>query len=221
MDLWNSNKVESYTKNETYTRIMKLSKSTDPTGNINTNNTILWTDANGALLKELIQWRKQVALKEECLPGMVCSMDLLVCMAWKRPTNESNLRRILYFLPPLLENVEDKSKKNMKALLFLIQSAVDRQQESLLEGLLPPLSTTTTTTTSSRSGAATAGTTTPRSSSSAARSFDSILQSRDVEKTRAHKRRWKSALRTTALVAAGATAVFVGMSMARKSGPKR
>jgi ribonuclease D len=65
-----------------------------------------WRSFQGKLLEDLITWRTEVASKEECLEGMVCSLDLLVSIAAKTPMSEMSLRRIQYRLPELLEEVK-------------------------------------------------------------------------------------------------------------------
>ena len=45
----------------------------------------IWTQSDMSLYSELIEWRMEVAKKEGIMPATVCSLDLLVLMAYKRP----------------------------------------------------------------------------------------------------------------------------------------
>ncbi len=55
------------------------------------------------LYEELLEWRNEVAKKEGIMPAMVCSLDLLVFMAYKRLVCRRGMKRLCYFLPELLE----------------------------------------------------------------------------------------------------------------------
>lgn len=68
------------------------------------NGEIEWTNSHGNLLEALMEWRTRIAAKEECLEGLVCSLDFLISFAVKRPCNETALRRIKYYLPEVLED---------------------------------------------------------------------------------------------------------------------
>ncbi|KAI2510257.1 3'-5' exonuclease [Fragilaria crotonensis] len=93
--LW-TGRNESLSKCARYGQLMKQAENAE----------VWWKSSQGKLLEDLIAWRTEVAAKEECLEGMVCSLDLLVSIATKTPTSEMALRRIQYHLPELLEEVQ-------------------------------------------------------------------------------------------------------------------
>lgn len=103
LDLW-THHTETLAKNGEYGAVMKQAQSGE----------IEWTNAHALLLEQLIDWRSQVATKEACLPGMVCSLDLLVLVASKRPTSVEALRRIRYKQPDLVMEYVDE-------VLFMVQ----------------------------------------------------------------------------------------------------
>jgi ribonuclease D len=85
---------EMINKSKKYIGLLKQAQNSD-------NN---WTNSNRILLEDLMHWRSRIATREECLEGMVCSIDLLVSIALKRPLTEAALRRISYTLPYYMED---------------------------------------------------------------------------------------------------------------------
>jgi HRDC domain len=90
------------------------------------NGDIEWRASHAKLLEDLMAWRTKVTAKEECLEGMVCSLDLLVSIAAKRPSSEMALRRIQYHLPELLEEKEHRDE-----MLSIVMASI------ALDGLPP------------------------------------------------------------------------------------
>jgi len=63
-----------------------------------------WNESNMSLYRKLVEWRDDVAAMESTMPGIVCSLDLIVSVAYKQPIDKSGLKLISYFLPELLED---------------------------------------------------------------------------------------------------------------------
>mmetsp|Transcript_22246 Transcript_22246/g.32763 ORF Transcript_22246/g.32763 Transcript_22246/m.32763 type:complete len:545 (-) Transcript_22246:163-1797(-) len=61
-----------------------------------------WNESNMSLYRKLVEWRDDVAAMESTMPGIVCSLDLIVSVAYKQPIDKSGLKLISYFLPELL-----------------------------------------------------------------------------------------------------------------------
>jgi 3'-5' exonuclease len=62
-----------------------------------------WTPVNARLYEDLMLWRRQVAQQLVCLPGLVAPLELLVVVAYQRPTSVEALRRARYDWPEVLE----------------------------------------------------------------------------------------------------------------------
>jgi ribonuclease D len=110
-DLW-SNRVEPHLKNSVFMSMVTRGKKRE----------IDWTAANIHLYDDLVQWRDRVALSLECLPGFVAPLDLLVQVAYKRPTTESSLRKITHFLPEVLE---DPKSEYRGELLTIVRDSLE------------------------------------------------------------------------------------------------
>jgi ribonuclease D len=108
-DLW-SNRVEPHLKNSVFATMVTRGKKRE----------VDWTAANIRLYDDLVQWRDRVAVSLECLPGFVAPLDLLVQVAYKRPTTESSLRKITHFLPEVLE--DPKSEYRGELLTIVCES---------------------------------------------------------------------------------------------------
>jgi hypothetical protein len=92
LDLWYT-KPEPHMKHPEFLAVIKRTKIR---GTEFTSSQILLYD-------KLARWREYVALKEECLAGFVCPLEFLVTIAHMRPTTQTAMRRLSYFLPELLE----------------------------------------------------------------------------------------------------------------------
>jgi ribonuclease D len=110
LGLWTV-KTETLSKNTQYSSLMKEAQ----------NGEIEWTNSHATLLEDLMTWRTKIAAQEECLEGMVCSLDLLVSVAAKRPSSETALRRIKYHLPELLQELNYREE-----ILSIVQSSLAR-----------------------------------------------------------------------------------------------
>jgi ribonuclease D len=58
------------------------------------------------LCEKIVEWRRNVAKVAGTMPGLVCSTDLLIAIVQKRPKSHSELKRLQFFLPELLQNEE-------------------------------------------------------------------------------------------------------------------
>ena len=69
------------------------------------------------LYGKLVEWRDEVAKKEGVMPTMICPLDLLVLMAYKRPGCQIGLKRLMHYIPEL-----DclSTKINFKPIMFLV-----------------------------------------------------------------------------------------------------
>jgi len=96
-------KTEPTGKNDT---LIKLIKRADrlTCGNTSSTSKQIWTQSDMTLYSELTEWRFEVAKKEGIMPAMVCSLDLLVLMAYKRPGCRIGLKRLSYYIPELLQD---------------------------------------------------------------------------------------------------------------------
>lgn len=96
-------KTEPIGKNDT---LIKLIKRADilTCGNTSSTSKQIWTQSDMTLYSELTEWRFEVAKKEGIMPAMVCSLDLLVLMAYKRPGCRIGLKRLSYYIPELLQD---------------------------------------------------------------------------------------------------------------------
>jgi ribonuclease D len=112
LDLW-SLKAEVPTKNETFVSVIYRAGKGE----------LEWSPPHMALYEDLVHWRDVVARKEGVLPSLVCSLQLLVSVALKRPTCEASLRRISYFLPELLE---DTQEDYLGQILSLVRSSLEK-----------------------------------------------------------------------------------------------
>jgi ribonuclease D len=117
LELWTV-KAESLSKNTQYAELMKQAQA----------GRLKWTASHSALLDKLIEWRADVANKEECLPGMVCSLDFLVTVAAKRPASEVALRRIKYYLTDLLQY-----PLHHDGLISIVKKSLEEDGESVVD----------------------------------------------------------------------------------------
>ena len=114
LDFW-TNRDENHEKNAVLVDLLKRSAI---------GSDVQYTTSNLDLLEQLMAWRRRVSKKEQCLPTLICSVDLLVNTSWKQPTNEADLRRIVYILPEFLE---DTDKSHLMELLEIVRKHVLRQ----------------------------------------------------------------------------------------------
>lgn len=112
LDLWTV-KNENPRRNDTYVSILYRAGKGE----------LEWSSSHTALYENLVHWRHDVAKKEQVLPGLVCDLDWLVLIALKRPSCETSLRRITYYLPHLVEDAKDIY---LKEILFLVRSSLEK-----------------------------------------------------------------------------------------------
>lgn len=88
-----------------------------------------WSDANMQLYKQLAEWRVNIATQEVYSVADVCSLELLVHVAYKLPSNRFEMQRFSHVLPAL---VEDRSLPYCDELCELVTSsdAFARQKQS-------------------------------------------------------------------------------------------
>jgi ribonuclease D len=110
-DLW-SNRAEPHLKNSVFQSMVTRAKKRE----------IDWTAVNTQLYDDLVQWRDRVAVSLECLPGFVAPLDLLVQVAYTRPTTEYSLRKITHFLPEVLE---DPNSEYREELLTIVRDSLE------------------------------------------------------------------------------------------------
>jgi len=118
LSLWTP-KAEPIGKNSTLVRLIQRADTL--TGGTDKK---IWTQMDMNLYKELVQWREDVATKEGLMPAMICKLDLLVYMAYKRPGCRIGLRRLSsYDLPELLhEGNEPDYLDDAIAIIFAASS---------------------------------------------------------------------------------------------------
>ena len=63
-----------------------------------------WSDLHYKLYMALVKWRDDVAEREGVEAYEVCSLDLLVHVAYKQPVDRYEMKRFAYFLPEVLAN---------------------------------------------------------------------------------------------------------------------
>jgi ribonuclease D len=114
LDLW-SLKKEVPTKNDTFVSVIYRAGKGE----------LEWSPSHMALYEDLVHLRDVVAKKEGVLPGLICSLSLLVSIAAKRPPCEASLRRISYFLPELLQE-EDY----LGQILSLVRASLEKDGKS-------------------------------------------------------------------------------------------
>jgi len=121
LDLWTF-KTENPTKNDMFVSVIYRAGKGE----------LEWTPSHMALYEDLCHWRDTVAKREGVLPGLVCPLDWLVCVAVKRPPCESSLRRIAYYLPHLLEDTKDSYVQEM---LSLVRASLEKDGPSTVSAL--------------------------------------------------------------------------------------
>lgn len=120
IDLWSS-RIEPCEKNGFLLTLARRSRS----GTISPP----FSEVSYELYLVLARWRDSVALRLECLPGFVASLDFLVQIAWQRPLSEEALRRVTYFLPPVLA----ERPEFVEELLNLINNSFVENKEQIPE----------------------------------------------------------------------------------------
>mmetsp|Transcript_18943 Transcript_18943/g.34363 ORF Transcript_18943/g.34363 Transcript_18943/m.34363 type:complete len:798 (-) Transcript_18943:725-3118(-) len=116
LSIW-TDKAESSLKNSSLASILQRSAMGET----------VWSEAQMVLYERLVEWREECAKTIGTMPGLICSLDLLVAVAWKRPTCLAEFRRFAYFLPELLE--EEKSTHVLQ-LFSLVQESVDESHSA-------------------------------------------------------------------------------------------
>ena len=59
----------------------------------------VWSKEDDWLYQELVEWREDAAKKIGVMPSMLCNLNFLVLVAYRRPISLISLRRLSYFLP--------------------------------------------------------------------------------------------------------------------------
>jgi ribonuclease D len=67
----------------------------------------VWNKADMSLYYKLVNWRDDVAKKTGTMPLLVCTLNLLVLVAYQRPTSVTSLQKLNYVLPALLRDQTD------------------------------------------------------------------------------------------------------------------
>jgi ribonuclease D len=106
LSLW-TEKSEPFEKNEVLHHMMTRADRIAKQGE--SRNQKVWTEQDLWLYKELVEWREDVAKKIGIMPSMVCPLNLLVLVAYKRPGSLMSLRRLNYFLPDIFASCENHS----------------------------------------------------------------------------------------------------------------
>ena len=88
---------EPLDKNEMLLHLMKRADRIATRGD--TRMKKIWTKEDYWLYKELFEWRADAAKKIGIVPSFLCTLNLLVAVAYKRPGSLISLRRLNYFLP--------------------------------------------------------------------------------------------------------------------------
>ena len=65
-----------------------------------------WSDNHMQLYRDLYAWRKKTAQRLAISTSEVCTLDLLVHVAYRLPTSRCELRRFSFILPSILEDVD-------------------------------------------------------------------------------------------------------------------
>ena len=65
-----------------------------------------WSDNHMQLYRDLYAWRKKTAQRLAISTSEVCTIDLLVHVAYRLPTSRCELRRYSFILPSILEDVD-------------------------------------------------------------------------------------------------------------------
>jgi len=97
MSFW-TDKNEMLEKNDTLAKLMKRAEKIREVDTGNKQKRRSWNRSDMLLYKELFEWRNEAAKKLGIIPSMMCSLDILVLIAYTRPTNVVELKRVNYFL---------------------------------------------------------------------------------------------------------------------------
>lgn len=102
LSFW-TDKNEILEKNGTLIQLMRRAEHLKEFNSGSKKKKKVWSMSDMALYKDLFQWRNDVAQKNGIIPAMMCPLDLLVLIAYTRPTNEIDLKRLNYFLPEFFQ----------------------------------------------------------------------------------------------------------------------
>jgi len=109
LSFWHD-KIEVPEKNDT---LLQLLRRAEYLRDENGKRKRIWKRDDMALYVELFELRNDIAKKVGLMPAMLCSLDFLVLVAYVRPVNTYELKRVNYFLPEFfrdesnLEYLED------------------------------------------------------------------------------------------------------------------
>ena len=111
LSFW-KHKIETYTQNETKRDIQKKEGPR-------------WTTSHEYLYNNLVSWRNHMAYNiYHTMPGLLIPTELLVYIAYKRPTTYEELRYISFVLPQILENNDYNCRDD---IFSLVKSSFNRE----------------------------------------------------------------------------------------------
>ena len=118
LSLWGG-ATESATKNETIMELMKRADRLNSSSSFATKPR--WGNYDLSLYNELLDWRKEAGKKHGVIPAMICTLDLLALVAYKRPGNIPSLKLLSYFLPSLF--MEECFSSELEILFSIVAGA--------------------------------------------------------------------------------------------------
>ena len=92
-----------------------------------------WSDVHTQLYQQLAEWRVETAKREYISGSEVCTIELLVHIAYKLPTSQCELRRYSYLLPTYLEDDELTYCKELFDLVLSSDAYQQQQRPPLIE----------------------------------------------------------------------------------------
>ena len=128
LSLW-TEKKEPADKNETLLHMMKRA---DRLGDISdSKRKKMWNKEDYWLYMELVEWREDAAKKIGIMPSLLCPLNLLVMVAYKRPGSLISLRRLNYFLPTIFQM---ESHSHHLEDLFSVVAGAGAENNTLVNG---------------------------------------------------------------------------------------
>jgi ribonuclease D len=118
LSLW-GDKTESTIKNNTINELTKRADRLNSSSSFATKPR--WSNCDVSLYNELVDWRNEAAKKHGVIPAMVCTIDLLALVAYKRPGSIPSLKRLNYFLPSLFR--EECFLSELETLFSIVAGA--------------------------------------------------------------------------------------------------
>ena len=115
LSLW-YDKSEPDEKNPTLIGLISRAKRLSDIADVKT-----FSDEDLSLYKELVEWRKDAAKKVGIMPSMLCDLDLLANVAYKRPGSLTSLKKVSYFLPNFFQ--EKQNSAHLEDLFSVVAAA--------------------------------------------------------------------------------------------------